>query len=192
MDKHGDLLGTTFRGGSVDGGTVFELVPQVGGGWQKQTIHEFTSIFSLGDGSEPIPGLTVGPSGHFYGTTLLGGEDRCFSAPYGCGTIFEIAPSHDGTWKEQVIYSFHGGDGFLPYGQLAFDKAGNIYGTTEYGGNDGGCTYGFDIVNCGVAFKLTQSSGVWSEQVLVNFANARSAANPLLVSFLTQPAIFTG
>ena len=55
MDKKGNLLGTTFRGGSADGGTVFELVPQVGGGWQEQTIHEFTSLFSLGDGSEPIP-----------------------------------------------------------------------------------------------------------------------------------------
>ncbi len=178
MDKVGNLLGTTFRGGRADGGTVFELVPQVDGGWQEQTIHEFTSLFSLGDGSEPIPGLTVGPNGHFYGTTLLGGEDRCFTAPYGCGTVFEIAPTDDGTWEEQVIYSFHGVDGFLPYGQLAFDKAGNIYGTTEYGGNAGGCTYGFDVVNCGVAFKLTQARGVWSEQILVNFANGPLGGQP--------------
>ena len=93
-------------------------------------------------------------------------------------TIFKIAPSQNGTWKEQVIYSFHGGDGFLLYGQLAFDKAGDVSGTTYYGGNAGGCTYGFDIVNCGVAFKLSQSNGVWSEQVLVNFANGPLGGQP--------------
>jgi uncharacterized repeat protein (TIGR03803 family) len=69
-----------------------------------------------------------------------------------------------------VIYSFTGGsDGSFPaYGDLIFDSAGNIYGTTAYGGATGN----------GVVFKLTRSNGEWTENVLWNFTGANDGASP--------------
>jgi len=169
MDKNGSLYGTTFRGGTVDGGTAFKL-SQSGGVWQEQILHSFGDLFGFGDGSEPIAGLTAGVNGHLYGVTLSGGTNNCFRYPFGCGTVFELAPKLNGTWNERVIYNFSGSDGFLPYGQLIFDKAGNLYGTTEYGGNAGGCIYDQMLVNCGTAFELSpMQGGGWTEKVLMNF-----------------------
>jgi hypothetical protein len=42
----------------------------------------------------------------------------------------------------QVLHAFTGGrDGRLPIGGLIFDTAGNLYGTTAYGGYYGGPCY---------------------------------------------------
>lgn len=48
---------------------------------------------------------------------------------------------------------------------MIFDPAGNLYGTTEYGGNFGG--YGG-----GTGFELTPSGGTWTEDILYNFPSA--------------------
>jgi len=67
----------------------------------------------------------------------------------------------------QALHRFDGSKGMFPYfGNLIVDAAGNLYGTTYYGGNGGGhCGYG-----CGVAFKLTrESNGGWVETVLHEF-----------------------
>jgi uncharacterized repeat protein (TIGR03803 family) len=69
----------------------------------------------------------------------------------------------------KVLYSFDytvaNGDGAVPTGNLASDHAGNLYGTTEYGGNsicDG----------CGTVFELSPNGdGTWSESVLYRFCN---------------------
>jgi uncharacterized repeat protein (TIGR03803 family) len=85
---------------------------------------------------------------------------------------------------EKVLYSFNVGNspsGSGPSGGLVFDAAGNLYGTTFYGGtgssiycSDGG-TYG-----CGTAFVLTpQADGGWTETVLHNFGNVGDGANPV-------------
>jgi uncharacterized repeat protein (TIGR03803 family) len=48
--------------------------------------------------------------------------------------IFELSPTGGGSWTETVLYRFDGPDGEFPSQGLVFDDAGNIYGTTEYGG----------------------------------------------------------
>src|SRR5579872_156305 len=66
----------------------------------------------------------------------------------------------------KVLYSFTGvnGDGAQPSGSLAVDAAGNLYGTTEYGGA-GEFTYG-----AGTVFELSPNSdGTWTESVLYSF-----------------------
>jgi len=63
---------------------------------------------------------------------------------------------------ETVLHNFNddGTDGFNPYGALIFDKAGNLYGTTVWGGAD----------DAGTVFELTpKGGGVWTETVLHNF-----------------------
>jgi uncharacterized repeat protein (TIGR03803 family) len=60
--------------------------------------------------------------------------------------------------SESVLYTFCSqgscADGALPYGNLIMDAAGNIYGTTFYGG-----TYdcGYPYLGCGVVFELAPS-----------------------------------
>src|SRR5262249_18495780 len=85
------------------------------------------------DGSLPTSTLVADKRGNLYGTASQGGNsDTC--GPFGvqsCGVVFELI-STNGTWTEQVIYSFTGqADGGTPYGGLVIDAAGHLYGTTS-------------------------------------------------------------
>jgi uncharacterized repeat protein (TIGR03803 family) len=155
-DKHGNFYGTTWAGGTKSWGTVYK-VDSTG----KETIlHSFVGGK---DGSNPWAGLIVDAAGNLYGTTNTGGGNYCFNN-YGCGVVFELSQGKHG-WKETILYAFKGGsEGQNPgYGALARDKAGNLYGTTIYGGT------GYCSTGCGVVFKLTHTSGLWKEQVLHTF-----------------------
>jgi uncharacterized repeat protein (TIGR03803 family) len=74
-------------------------------------------------------------AGNLYGTTVGGGT-------YGYGTVFELTPIAGGGWTERVLHNFNndGTDGAYPYGGLIFDGAGNLYGTTAWGGTYGNGT----------------------------------------------------
>ena len=84
--------------------------------------------------------------------------------------MFKLAPNPDGTWTERVLYSFTGGaDGLIPLAGLVFDAAGNLYGTTGYGGADGS----------GVVFKLAPNpDGTWTESVLYSFTGYADGSIP--------------
>jgi uncharacterized repeat protein (TIGR03803 family) len=74
-----------------------------------------------------------------------------------------------------TIYSFGASakDGDLPNGGLVFDQAGNVYGTTQQGGNSAGCNEG-----CGTAFELSPvGNGTWTESILYNFCSLASCAD---------------
>jgi uncharacterized repeat protein (TIGR03803 family) len=127
-DAAGNLYGTTSVGGSGKGvcvpfggcGTAFKLDKTGKQVW----LHSFTGK----NGMVPLVGLMRDGAGNLYGTTVLGGDFKCFK--YGCGTVFKL----DKTGKEQVLYRFTGGaDGFDPEALLARDAAGNLYGTTLAG-----------------------------------------------------------
>jgi uncharacterized repeat protein (TIGR03803 family) len=83
FDAAGNLYGTTRIGGAYGGGTVFELTPQVGGGWSEKVLHHFGNDGK--DGLNPYSGLILDAAGNLYGTTSTGGT-------YGGGTVFEIKP----------------------------------------------------------------------------------------------------
>jgi uncharacterized repeat protein (TIGR03803 family) len=131
------------------------------------------------DGGPPSSSLTADESGNLYGTTSSGGDlGQC--SGYGCGTVFELKPSDNGTWQESVLYAFQGGsDGNYPSGNLVFDGSGNIYGTTLYGGTGISCNLG-----CGTVFELSPSQdGSWTETVLYNFQGEPNGANPVGLTF---------
>jgi uncharacterized repeat protein (TIGR03803 family) len=86
--------------------------------------------------------------GNLYGVAAAGGDLSCQLGANGCGVIFKI----DTAGKETVLHSFSGKDGAYPYGTLVRDKEGNLYGTTEYGG-DLNCDK-YQGSGCGVAFKV--------------------------------------
>jgi uncharacterized repeat protein (TIGR03803 family) len=136
FDTAGNLYGTTLDDGyfgcprGTYCGTVFELTPKAGGGWTEQVLHRFNGT----DGDIPS-GLIFDAVGNLYGPTADGGD-------YGGGTVFELTPTADGGWTETVLHSFgnSGTGAVVPVGDLIFDAAGNLYGTSEGGGTYGGGT----------------------------------------------------
>jgi uncharacterized repeat protein (TIGR03803 family) len=151
------LYGTTYYGGTGNLGEVYELTNS-GGTWTQTVIYSFLGS-SNNDGANPFGGLVLDSAGNIYGTTYVGG-------PSNQGTVFELSKS-GGTWKETVLHSFNdisGSDGYYPYGALAFDAAGNLYGTTLYGGKFGG----------GTVFQLKAPK--FSYRVLHGFATSSSAS----------------
>jgi uncharacterized repeat protein (TIGR03803 family) len=123
-------------------------------------LYEFTGA---ADGGTPIGVLALDASGNLYGTTTAGGAS-------GNGTVFELSRNADGSFTERVLYSFAGGkDGALPYGAVALNTAGDIFGTTQLGGASSDGTI-FQLVNNG--------DGGWTENVLHSF-NGSDGASPL-------------
>ncbi|MFY9742011.1 MAG: choice-of-anchor tandem repeat GloVer-containing protein [Candidatus Sulfotelmatobacter sp.] len=129
-DKAGNLYGTTNAGGASGVGTVFELALGVSGGWNGKVLHSFQNDGE--DGYAPVAGLIVDTAGSLYGTTFYGGL-------YNDGTVFELTPGTNGEWTESVVHNFDWSlyikDGTYPAASLIFDAKGNLYGTTENGGD---------------------------------------------------------
>ena len=74
---------------------------------------------------------------------------------------------------EAVIHSFGdvASDGVNPQSELIADAAGNLYGTTLYGGMNGSC--------CGTVFELTPAgNNVWNETILYAFQGGTDGESP--------------
>lgn len=175
MDAAGNLYGTTLYGGTQSGcqagfsgcGITFELSPQIDGTWAETVLYNFCSVFdnnTCEDGSAPDSQLVFDAAGNLYGTSL--GATG--------GVVFELSPGSNG-WTESVLYRFcpNGGnfcaDGSIPKGGVAFDKSGNLYGTTQHGGR----------YRIGVVFELSPNGGSWNERVLTSFYLYGSSVSPV-------------
>lgn len=157
FDSKGNLYGTTTGGGANSQGTVYELSPGTGGTWTEKVIYSFGA--SSTDAVNPRRGsLIFDEKGNLYGTTLDGGANSD-------GTVFELSPGTGGTWTEKILYSFGATttDAINPSGGLAWDAAGNLYGTTSGGGVNN---------SAGTVFELSPGTGgAWTEKVLHSFAD---------------------
>jgi uncharacterized repeat protein (TIGR03803 family) len=124
------------------------------------------------DGAAPVSGLSSDAHSHnIYGTTQAGGTESCYGFTEGCGTVFELIPRQlgEGQWQERIVYEFEGvADGGTPQGSLISDPSGNLYGTTEFGGNTTACI----VFGCGVVFELKRSAHGWTEEIIHAFAGA--------------------
>ena len=75
-----------------------------------------------------------------------------------------------------MLYSFTGqSDGGVPEGDLVFDQAGNIYGTT-FAGGQGNCVPLYS--GCGAVYELTPSQGQWTPTVLHTFTGLSDGGAP--------------
>jgi len=164
FDKVGNIYGTTQLGGTSSFcnqgcGTVFELSPSPDGTWSESLIYSFCSQSNCADGLDPLAGLVIDSGGNLYGTTQRGGSSSCV-----CGTVFELSPPKlpGETWTYTVIWNFNATDGAFPAARLNWNSAGNLYGTTYEGGDAG----------VGTVFELSPVQGGWTEQVLYSFCVA--------------------
>lgn len=148
QDKQGNFYGAGLFGGANSDGTVFKFTPK----GKVTVLHTFDST----DGAFPEHGVVMDKDGNIYGVTAFGGTSDN-------GTIYEIAK--DGTFTS--LYSFTGGtsDGGFPYGGLAIDSQGNLYGSADDGGANGD----------GTVFELTPG-GTFT--VLYNFTGGADGSFP--------------
>jgi len=168
FDSNGNLYGTTYGGGSGMG-TVYELSANGSGGWNESVLYSFCAQPSCADGAHP-DGQVQAANGILYATTENGGADAD-------GTVFGLSPQPPGGcpsgsytgngWCEAILHSFagHPKDGNYPSGTPVLDSAGNIYGTTVYGGG-GNCE---SNLGCGTVWKLTPSGGEYTQKILASF-----------------------
>jgi uncharacterized repeat protein (TIGR03803 family) len=133
LASDGNFYGTTSAGGAHSLGTVFRISPS----------GDFTSLYSFdsstGEGYSPSAGLVQASDGYLYGTAPSGGEN-------GLGAVFRMSVT--GTPETIYSFAFDGAEGYTPRGALVEDTDGNLYGTTNGGGN---------ACSCGAVFKLVPS-----------------------------------
>ena len=166
LDTAGNLYGTIYYGTPE---SVFEL-KRDSPNWVLQPLYDF---HDLNDGHAPYAPLVFGPDGALYGTTIQGG----YNGYLGDGTVFSVRPSSHPCesviclGSETRVYWFGGSenslDGYFP-NEIMFDAAGNIYGTTLYGGR-----YGL-----GTAYELTPTQNGWTETILDNFSGNGGPEHP--------------
>jgi uncharacterized repeat protein (TIGR03803 family) len=167
MDRSGSLYGVTQRGGTGDWGSVYQLTPDGNGNWTETILRNFFSSPDT-NGNSPFGTLTLDAAGNLYGTTTQGGR-VVGGCSQGCGLVFELSPpaTKTGSWRYRVLHRFLGpryNDGQYPNGDLLFDAAGNLFGTTLEGGSK----------FWGTVFELTPGPTGWTEKVLYNFLGSPS------------------
>lgn len=176
-DGTSPLYGTTYQGGADNLGVAFRIVPD-GGGWTETVIHDFGAP---GDGATSMSGLTMDAAGNLYGTTFVGGAGNA-------GTVYELSPAGP-SWTETLLHSFcrrhiHCHDGTGPDFGVIFDGEGNLYGSTNFGGEHlrhrGGA---------GVVYKLTPNgSGGWDQTVLHSMCSLDHCADGRFSAYLALDA----
>ena len=167
VGPNGSLYGSTPWGGtqSCSCGTLYNLRPSptrsgsVFGGWNKQSLWNFSGD---SDGYSPWGNLTFTDANHFFGTTQSGGPDSG-------GTVFEMTYS-SGSWNYSNAYVFNsnGSDGYNPMGGVIKDAAGNLYGTTAYGGSFGD----------GTVYQLVPTGNGWTKNILYSFQDGSDGETP--------------
>ncbi|MDB5171449.1 MAG: hypothetical protein JWN51_222 [Phycisphaerales bacterium] len=146
-DATGNLYGTADSGGSGFG-TVFKVAA---GTNTLSTLASFDYHHIYTNGAYPQSGLIADAAGNLYGTTEGDGM-KSF------GTVFEIAA---GTHAFSTLATFDGRGASDPIGGLIADAAGNLYGTTYYGGPNGG----------GMVFEVAAGTNALSTLATFNRAN---------------------
>lgn len=162
FDSQGNLYGSANGEGHYPD-VVYQLTPGSNGTWTESILHQFSGPL---DGSDPGE-LTLDTVGDIYGTTRFGGLNDT-------GVAFSL--NRSAGWQESLLLTFDGypyQGGASPFGAIAFDASGNLYGTTLGGGTH----------DSGVFYKLTQQENQWQETVLYDFAGGSDGNAPWGVVF---------
>ena len=134
MDSSGNLYGFSGQAGTNSSclfgsgcGTAVEMTKNSDGTWSESVLYNFQGG---SDGWAPVGIPVRDAAGNLFGVTVNGGSSTsCFD---GCGTVFMISGG-----AKTILHTFQGSDGATPLSGMVMDAAGNLYGTTPYGGSDG-------------------------------------------------------
>jgi hypothetical protein len=205
MDSAGNLFDTTNEGGASNVGTVIEI-PKASIGYAS-TPTVLANFNGVGDGGYPYAQLIEDSAGDLIGAAAGGGPD-------GDGTVFELAAIGGGfASTPTVLVSFNGTDGVEPFAGLVADAAGDLFGTTYYGGTgwtggDNGDGTVFEILNTSTGYAstpttLTSNYGSGGSLIIdaagnlfgsspssgvfeIPFNNGTYAATPIILSFASS------
>ncbi len=165
FDAQGNLYGSAGVGGLNQAGVIYELSPGTSGRWTAKPIYSFDEQTI---GNQPEGPLVFDSAGNLYGTTASGGTKDD-------GVVFRLSQGVSGEWTAKALHAFTGKDGNYPNGPLSIDAAGNVYGTTLFGGVGGKCENG-----CGTVFEISPgANGAWTETVLHSFLSKEDGASPI-------------
>ena len=160
---------------------ILSMAIDASASWNEKVLYSFQGV---PDGSLPVGAVVFDQAGNLYGATTEGGASSCVSVAQ-CGTVYQLAPpaKQGDPWTETVLYVFKGNasnDGASPAGGLLIDSAGNLYGTTAYGGT-GNCVVLGTLMGCGTVFEMSppkQKGGPWTETVLYSFPTPKQGFVP--------------
>lgn len=174
FDPAGNMYGNASHGGANGDGMVWELTA-ASGYTVYNDLHDFGATnLPEPDGFLPWSPVAIDSAGNLYGTTLFGGANDTANA---AGIVWEIS---NGVYRD--IHDFGGTinfvpDGGEPQGPLAIDPAGDIYGTTQAGGQPISTEFG--TTTDGVVYELRQDGTYY---LIHNFGetitNADGVAGP--------------
>jgi len=159
-DGASPLYGTTQYGGANDTGTIFQLTPK-GKRWSEKVIYNFCSQTNCIDGGTPFAGVSVDATGNIFGGATLGGVDTSENC---CGVVYELKKRGSG-WDYTSLHMFCSTvvndvclDGRFIMAPPVIDAAGNLYGTTTFGGaNDNGTVFKLEPHGSGFDFSTPYS-----------------------------------
>ncbi len=151
--------------------------------WNEQVLYSFQGGTS--DGAAPAGGVVFDKAGNLYGATTGWGPDNCFPIANECGLVFELSPpaKKGDPWTGTILYEFKGkesNDASAPAGGVILDAAGNVYGTTAYGGT-GDCVLLGTNAGCGTVYELSppvKKGDPWTETILYSFQSGNDGYFP--------------
>jgi uncharacterized repeat protein (TIGR03803 family) len=173
FDSQGNIYGTTGAGGENASGAVYELVPSGTGGWKESVIYAGFKNAQIG---YPHSELLLASTGDIFGVGQGDGEG---------GEVFHLTQNNDGSWTETTIFIFGAHSGVNPYGGLAMDAEGNLYGTTPNGG----------FYDLGTVYRLSPGSGsAWTHTTIHSFAaeGRGDGENPEAGLMQGEPGVYYG
>ena len=170
LDSAGNIYGTTLEGGTDNRGVVFEFSPSGQASWNETVLYNFAGTT---DGYN-AESLVFDQAGDLVGTTQNGGAPECTSSG-GCGTIFELKPTSNGSWTKTTLHTFgqfQDGNYSAYPSNLVTDSLGNIYGSVAYGGSQN-CSAG-----CGFVFELSPQGEQWLFSPIYGFTGGKKGYSP--------------
>ena len=163
-DAAGHLFGTSTHGGSGNG-VVFEIA-KTGSTYAAPVAID---AFDGTGGKWPVAGVTLDAAGDIFGTTQVGGASNS-------GTVFEIARTGSTYGAPITLVSLGGSNGAGPEAGVIIDTAGNLFGTTDYGGASG----------LGIVYEIPNIGSAYGAPIVL--ANLTSATGGIPMGGLTQDA----
>jgi hypothetical protein len=159
-DNAGNFYGTA-GGGEGNCSNVYELSPASHGNYTETVLYTFLNCNRTG--LYPVGALSIDKSGNLYGA------EYGYATADGSGLIYELTKENNGTFTYSVLHNFGAAEGG-PFGDFAWDSAGNIYGATSHD----------STTFSGEVFELSpQSNGTWKDTVLYQFPSPDGIGSPV-------------